>query len=941
MMANRTIGLALGLIAGIILATVTGWIIHPVILLIIGIIGLGTLIYEYRQERKWHEWPAYAVFAAAFICAMPLGHWRTTMILGQPADHTLRSTLMQMDDKTAISVRGKICHEPELRKEGQIDIQLRVSQIRNDDAEKPHWQDIKSGKLLVRIYAQKSSTDDAKEKLNLLASPESYGYSIELSSRYNPITAALNPGEFDYGKFLQSGGLATRLRAHINRVKIIEKTYGNPLTEIALIAKEDFIKTYKQTISAPASLLVSAATLGTRRVVENVNYRGLDIAKTFRHAGVGHVLAVSGIHVSVVTILLFTLFRMTGVRTKVFVPPLILFLILFALLTGARPSSLRAVIMNSVVLMTLAYFPCGLRRATAMGLAVSSFLILIVNPTVLFAPSFLLSYGAVISLILISPPMDRWLCTFRGFSLFFLLAWFVLIIAIAAQRFYLLINPWNMLGLFGLLWLLKIGGNRLNHRYPKVWRFGLERLPAPLRLFLGAQLAIQIGMMIPMSSWFFGQFPVAGILVNLLAIPMVALVVQIGMLTGLIGLIPFIGVYLALPFGAAATVIANAFFMVANAGAVVFPFPATPRPTLSWLGAYYAIVAAILIFDLFRIQILSLLYRYYPSKGAGRIVVRMLWILPFILLAMPLMNHISKRPDCTGIQCLASGRHPIITMSSSDGSAVVINAGAGLTGERLLFDALRSQGPSRVETVILCSVDPRVGIEGCTTLMNKMRIEKCMLSVLPTAGRSYIEAINDEYLTRQVAEGQRWVKNYEETFGLLQKKLTQNKVKTTAIQSETPLATWKNGSISSLPRYSGKPKRFAASARTPILEACINGLKWLIITDTSYDAVKQIITKDKHYDVVVVPDLSSRKSYSWWIKNILRNTAPSLLIITGEKESQEIDMETWTEKIDTEHLTVYMTATDGAISASFGENKTTNFKTHLTNKTLTLFGACL
>ena len=90
-----------------------------------------------------------------------------------------------------------------------------------------------------------------------------------------------------------------------------------------------------------------------------------------------------------------------------------------------------------------------------------------------------------------------------------------------------------------------------------------------------------------------------------------------------------------------------------------------------------------------------------------------------------------------------------------------------------------------------------------------------------------------------------------------------------------------------------------------------------------------------------MPDLSSRKSYSWWIKNILRNSAPSLLIITGERESSDIDMETWTEKIDTEHLTVYMTATDGAISASFGENKTTNFKTHLTNKTLTLFGACL
>ncbi len=936
MMATRTIGLALGLIGGIILATTTALSIPTFILLAIGLLGMSALIYEYMQERKWHSWPAYAVLAAAFICAMPLGYWRTTSILGAPSDETLRHTLMQMKDSTPLSIRGNICHEPELRKIGQIDLRIKVDQIRDDSATDPQWKTIKPGKLLVRVWAKTNSDAEALENINLIASPKSFGYRVELRSRYNPITATLNPGEFDYGKFLQSDGLATRLRAHINSVKILEKSYGNPFTEIALIAKEDFIKTYKQTIRAPASLLVSAATLGTRRVVENVSYKGLDISQMFRHAGVGHVLAVSGIHVSVVTILLFTLFRMTGIKTKHFVPPLILFLILFALLTGARPSSVRAVIMNTVILTTLAYFPCGLRRATAMGLSISSFIILMVNPTVLFAPSFLLSYGAVLSLILISPPMDRWLCTFRGFSLIFLLSWFVLFITIAAQRFYLLINPWNMLGLLGILWLLKMAGNSLNHRFPRTWRFGLESVPTPIRLFLGAQLAIQIGMMIPMSSWFFGQFPVSGVLVNLLAIPMVAFVVQIGMLTGLIGLIPYIGIYLALPFGAAVTVIADAFFMVAHAGATWFPFPATPRPTLTWLAIYYGAVAAILLFDLFRIQILSLIYRYYPAKGISKKNINLLCILPFLLTALPLLNHISKRPDCTGIQCLASGKHPIITLSASDGSAVIINAGGRLTGERLLFDALRSQGPSRVESVILCSADPRVGLEGCTTLMNKMRLEKCMLSVMPDADQTYIEAINDNYLTQQADAGQYWVKNYEKVFDTLQKKLADNKVTTTIIQSDTQLATWKNGKLNALPHYDADPKRFAASARTPILEAEINGLSWLIITDTSYDAIKHAIPGHKHYDVIVIPDLSTRKSYGWWVKYALKHTTPNLLIIAGEKEGKQTNPENWKEKIDAKDLTIFITSIDGAVTASFDENKTTTLQTHLTNRTLTL-----
>jgi ComEC/Rec2-related protein len=779
-------------------------------------------------------------------------------------------------------VRGIICHEPDLRKPGQLDIVLAVNQIKNNDSKDSRWQSIQSGKLLVRVYAQKSSTPAALAKLNALASPDSYGYQIELSSRYKPIKPPTNPGEFDYGRFLQASGLTTRLRTHINRVKILKKARGNPLTELALLAKTDFIHTYKQTIQAPASLLVAAATLGTRRAVEHVNYHGLDISKTFRHAGVGHVLAVSGIHVSVVTILLFSLFRITGFKPKTFVPPLIGFLILFALLTGARPSSLRAVIMNSVVLITLAYFPCGLRRATAIGLAVSSFLILTVNPLVLYAPSFLLSYGAVISLILLSPPIDRWLCTFRGFALLGMLGWYILIITIASLNFPWLINPWNILGLFGLLWLAKIAGNRLNHRFTKAWHFGLERLPAPIRLFLSAQIAIQVGMMIPMSAWFFGQFPIAGILVNLLAIPMVAFIVQLGMLTGLIGLIPVLGPWLALPFGATVTVIAEAFFRLAYLGTTTFPFPATPRPTHAWMAVYYGIIAITLIADAYRINILSIIYRYFPTGRSAKKLTALFIIIPAIMAALPIIPFSSQVPACQTVQCIMSERCPIVAFIGSDGSAVVINAGADLTGERLLFDSIRTQGASHVKTLILCSTDPRAGLEGAASLLNKMKVDKCILPVLPANGQSYVDAINDPYLRSQAAAGKRWALNYENAFAVLTNKLSTAGASTTTLATEEPLAVWKNGTLTALPRYKGNPKRFASTARTPILQADINGQKWLIITDTTYAAVKQAIPAPQHYDVLVVPKKNSRKSYDWWLKYLKKQTTPTTVISTSQ-----------------------------------------------------------
>ncbi len=933
MMAMRAIGLALGLISGIVLATLTDWSIAPMLLWAVGILGAAVSFYAYLQERRWHEWPTAAVLAAAFVSTFPLGYSRTAATLGPPETGSLSQVLAQIEDGSPIGIRGQICHEPELRKAGQLDLRVCVEEVRTGEDKEAVWQSVGSGKLLVRVYAQKSSTAEAFVKLNELAAPEGYGYRIELESRYQPVAATKNPGEFDYGRFLKQGGLSTRLRCHVNRVEILERSRGKLLTEVALLAKTDFLKTYKQTIRDPASRLAAAATLGTRRAVENITYRGRDIAKMFRHAGVGHVLAVSGLHVSVVTILLYSLFRMGGIRPRVFVPPLILFLVLFALLTGARPSSVRAVIMNAVVLITIAYFRTGLRRATAIGLALSSCFILIGNPMVLYAPSFLLSYGAVLSLVLLAPPMDRWLRTLRGFSLLFFLGWFILVMMIAALRFHLLIDPWNLLGLLGLLWLGTSGGAALNHRRPHGWGIGLERVPAALRMFFGAQLAIQIGMMVPMSAWFFGQFPVAGILVNLIAIPLVGLVVQLGMLTGLLGLIPGIGPAIALPFGAATSVIGNAFYGLAYAGATWFPFPATPRPSATWIAAYYTGVGAVLLFDLYRVPLLTALYRRYPAGGIANRTRRLFWLLPLLLAALPLINCLPGNPNCTGIHCLASGRYPIVTLASSDGSAVVINAGAGLTGERLLFDALRARGAARVEKAVLCSPDPRAGIEGCTSLLGKMPVKHCLLPVMPDADQDFLEAVGDDYLLSQAVDGERWALQYETAFDKLQRVATAKGMRTTAIQPGE-LATWRNGELTALPHYAGSPRRFAASAKTPILAATIHGLRWLVITDTSTAAVRQALTDAEPYDVVVLPNLSSRSSYAYWVKHVISMAKPRVLIISGEQEDTEIDIEKLIEGHAPE--AIYMTAHDGAVSATFEGRDTTVVKTHLTDQSVVL-----
>jgi len=933
MMALRAVSIAIGLIGGIVAAMLQPTPIPGIVITGVCLLAVAVNSYLLLGERRWKEWPSLVIVMSAIACSAPLGYWRAMQELGPPNEAGLRHAFSQIEDGTQITVEGTICHEPEMRTSNNGDIRLCVDRLRVGET-RP-WQAVDSGdEVLVRAYLLPGSSSDARVIMGKLMRPQAYGYRIRFESKFRAVKNTLNPGEFDYAKFLQQNGLTTRLRCYAGNISILEETRGSLLVELALLAKHSFLATYKQTIRAPASRLVAAATLGTRRAVEKISYREKDIAETFRHAGVGHVLAVSGLHVSVVTILLYSIFRMAGMRARVFVPPLILFLVLFALLTGARPSSVRAVIMNAVVLLSLAYFRCSLRKATAVGLALSSFLILVFNPMVLFAPSFLLSYGAVLSLVLISPTLDRWLRFLRGFSLIFFACWFLLFLLICIVRFDFFLHVTNCIGFAALLWALVMLGGNLNGRYPAFWRIGFEKIPKTLGMFISAQLAIQAGMMVPLSAWFFGRFPVAGVLVNLLAIPAVGILVQLGMLAGLLGMVPVIGIYLALPLGAADTIVGELFFRLANAGATWFPFPATPRPTIAWMIAYFVGVALVLSTESWRVWAQGKLYRWWPKLTSHKKVMIAIHLLPVLLVLLPLAGLIPRSDRCERITCLAVGRNPIVTMVSTRKKALLINAGKKLTGERVLFEAIRHQGPTIVEHAILCGPQPGNGMEGITGLASRMKIRTCHIPLLVDDPATYLDAIGDHSLIAKAREGRKWATAYLDAYREL---LTSAADKNISLEqlADDSLINWRSAAIRTLPQPDVLPTNIIVKAQTLLLDISVRGFTWLIVTDTAEEALDFALAgNDSPYDVLVLPDLSSRVTYQSMITRAVELSRPRVIVISGDRVPAGFDFPAWRSQFkDTEFL---MTAMDGAIEATFDEDTSMKLRGYRSGRTVAL-----
>lgn len=938
MTAYRFTGIASGLILGIILATYTAITIPVVVLLLLLILGAVVLTLGWRAERRWIEWPRMIIFLAGLALSLPLGYSRTQHVLEPSHPETLRSRLNNFEDGDLLILRGIIDSEPEWRGSGAVDITMRVQNIRSEDSEEADGLPVSSGKAQIRVFAYRTSRQEAIDHLHELALPKSYGNEIEVQARYNPIDPPLNPHAFDYGAFLRQSGIDTSMRCHASRVEILNERTGNPLTALALRTKTRFLETFKRSIRAPASRVAAASTLGVRRSVEGVTYRGFDIADMFRHAGVGHVLAVSGLHVSVIAVLLFALFRMTGTSPRVFVPPLIFFLILFALLTGARPSAVRAVVMNSVILFTIAYFRCNLRTATAIGLSASAFIILLNNPLLLFAPSFLLSYGAVLSLIVLAPPFDRFLCTLRGFSAIFFLIWFAMLIGIAGWRFYWLTHPVNILALGGFLWILVLIGSRLNHAMPRMWQIGFSRVPAILRLFIAAQLAIQIGMMLPLSAWFFGRFPVAGVLINLIAIPTVGILVQLGMLVGLIGLLPIIGPTLALPFGSATALIGEMFLGIAYIGARLFPFPATPQPTVWQLILYYGIVAGILILEQNRHIILDHIYRLplLAPKHAKHMTIAVT-TAAVILVALPWALRPRSLPTATHMQILAADRYPLVTIHGRN-RADLVNAGNQFQGSRLLFDHLRAKGSVTIGNVFLPAPDPRAGIEGTAALAETLPITSAWLPVIPADGETFTKALGDDYLIQSAEEGQAWATNYDEAYDeLLHAHVERRNPRHLQTIHEWQEADWDNVKVTPLPRFTGTVSRFLTSAQTPLIHADINGISWIVITDTIPEALSEARGHMDTCHVILVSDISSRAPYFRWLREAVEQFAPEILIIGGEDKMEwSAEQEDWLQQQKEDGLQVLHTGTDGAIMAKLPRTGGMHLQTYRSKRELVL-----
>ncbi|MDT8401993.1 MAG: ComEC/Rec2 family competence protein [Bacteroidales bacterium] len=226
--------------------------------------------------------------------------------------------------------------------------------------------------------------------------------------------------DFDYRLFMNRRGFRYSAFCY-NDISVIDQKPG--IRHLGLRLRNYLLNRLKEKVDDEKSLaIVSAMTLGYRDLLDD------RVREEFRKSGIVHIMAVSGLHVGIISMMILSLLKVSRVKSEIVKLLISLFVIwTYALMTGLSPSVTRASVMFSF--LNTGYLINRPVRPINSVMA-SAFVILLINPDLLYEASFLLSYSAVIAIVANYTKLVS-LVNFRGHILGYV--WKMIAISLLAQ----------------------------------------------------------------------------------------------------------------------------------------------------------------------------------------------------------------------------------------------------------------------------------------------------------------------------------------------------------------------------------------------------------------------------------------------------------------------------------------------------------------------------
>ena len=229
------------------------------------------------------------------------------------------------------------------------------------------------------------------------------GDRVRITGTMQVIKPPRNPGEFSAKDWMARKGIACEIEvATPADLLITKKASGLSLFTTANRCRQWMEKTLSLGISGDPVVceLLSGMVLG---VIADVPGQ---LQEEFRNTGTFHLFAVSGLHVGMIGAILWQALKIIGIGRRRAAFVIIPALFFYALLTGWRPSSVRAAVMSAIFLIGMTSYR---QPVPFNSLCAAAFLILVQWTNEIFNPGFHFSLFVVSAILLFASPIHGWI----------------------------------------------------------------------------------------------------------------------------------------------------------------------------------------------------------------------------------------------------------------------------------------------------------------------------------------------------------------------------------------------------------------------------------------------------------------------------------------------------------------------------------------------------
>jgi competence protein ComEC len=281
----------------------------------------------------------------------------------------------------AVEIEGMVSADPEVR-DSSTHIRLSVSGINLGGEGEEDWQEL-SGDVLLFVPRY----------------PEyEYGDVLRVTGELESPTQL---GDFDYQGYLEHQGIyATMYFYKSEDIELLETGRGVKPLEWIYSLRKSLAESIAGAMPEPQAALTQGMLLGIRYNIPD------DIKYEFAQTGTAHLLAISGLHLSIVAGILLSIgIWLFGKKRFIYIWLALGIIWLYAILTGLHPPIVRGAIMASLFLSAELL---GRQRTAATSLAFAAAVMVGIDPEILFDAAFQLSVLAMAGLIFITPPLREW-----------------------------------------------------------------------------------------------------------------------------------------------------------------------------------------------------------------------------------------------------------------------------------------------------------------------------------------------------------------------------------------------------------------------------------------------------------------------------------------------------------------------------------------------------